>query len=832
MNSTRLKTLLSGIIYCLSISVFLNIQQALAQGNIPVYDPAYWETDGSLNSMSYSGNTLYLAGSFTYAGPLTGSVAMISGQTGNYMPGFPKVNGVIYTIIGDGSGGWFIGGQFDTIDMQPIHNLAHIKPDFSLDATFRPEPGNLTDFRQMYVKGLTRQNNTLYVCGNFEFIAGQRQSRLAAINTAGGSLAASFHPSITGNSVSKAVISGSLVYICGVFGSVNGQARTNLAALQLSDGSPAPFSAVINDYVNDIAIYNNTLYAGGWFNTVNGAARKAFAAFDLGTGQLSPADAQLGSSSIVSRVFAYADNRVLLSGLLNGAGSASVINNVIVDANGSFVSSQLSTQTGYVLSLAPFNGKLLLTGSFTEFGGRKMMRTALWNPNSGELSPFAAASVDISGPTYSASVYASSAGPNGNLVLGGSFTSAGGYPRIGLAAIDTRTGEASGWNPVSLNSTYSSFHGIVKALTNGDVFVNDVSDSLNGYPAPAISILEGGSSRPRNLDVNSYITPGSGFNLYAEPLEYGQSLILGGSFSINTPQGSRGYLMQIDKNTGIVSTWNPNPNGYINSACIADGKLYVGGVFTSIAGQARTNLAAFDLASMALLPWNPQITGEVKSISAGGGRVYVAGNITMGGGMARKGFAAFNASSGDIDPWDPQAAMYNFQLQPEAVAYNGDAVYLGGTFKVQSDNSLVAVDAITGTRLNWTKRMYSHVLRITLGANKIYASCAGSGHWLPGNLLRNGYSAFSAPTLLNTKPALLSESAGAEPYPNPAQEEVHFGFSEPVNVQVINSAGKAVQNERLLPGHAINTRGLQPGIYLLRIELHNGAQISRKLVKE
>ena len=41
-------------------------------------------------------------------------------------PGYSKVNGAVFTAISDGSGGWYIGGQFSQVGNLTRNNLAHI----------------------------------------------------------------------------------------------------------------------------------------------------------------------------------------------------------------------------------------------------------------------------------------------------------------------------------------------------------------------------------------------------------------------------------------------------------------------------------------------------------------------------------------------------------------------------------------------------------------------------------------------------------------------------------------------------------------------------------
>ena len=68
-------------------------------------------------------------------------------------------------------------------------------------------------------------------------------------------------------------------------------------------------------------------------------------------------------------------------------------------------------------------------------------------------------------------------------------------------------------------------------------------------------------------------------------------LYIGGDF---TQCGAvpRHFLARYDRYTGALDmTWDPNPDGGINSIELANGSVYIAGIFNSIGGQTRHNLA-------------------------------------------------------------------------------------------------------------------------------------------------------------------------------------------------------------------------------------------------
>ncbi|GIW09479.1 MAG: hypothetical protein KatS3mg061_0536 [Dehalococcoidia bacterium] len=68
---------------------------------------------------------------------------------------------------------------------------------------------------------------------------------------------------------------------------------------------------------------------------------------------------------------------------------------------------------------------------------------------------------------------------------------------------------------------------------------------------------------------------------------------------------------------------------------VSGSTVYVGGLFTSVGGQARNYLAALDAATGNVTSWNPNANGSVYALAVSGSTVYVGGDFTSVGGQAR-----------------------------------------------------------------------------------------------------------------------------------------------------------------------------------------------------
>src|SRR5580765_8767547 len=124
-----------------------------------------WITNGTVSAMVQDGSTLYVGGSFSQVGPPTGSGVPIDGSTGLPAASFPMVNGPVYTVAADGSGGYFIGGSFTAVGGVARQNLAQVNSSKQVTA-WNPGPNG-------EVRALVLDSGVLYVGGLFTNIGGQ-----------------------------------------------------------------------------------------------------------------------------------------------------------------------------------------------------------------------------------------------------------------------------------------------------------------------------------------------------------------------------------------------------------------------------------------------------------------------------------------------------------------------------------------------------------------------------------------------------------------------------------------------------------------------------------
>ena len=185
----------------------------------------------------------------------------------------------------------------------------------------------------------------------------------------------------------------------------------------------------------------------------------------------------------------------------------------------------------------------------------------------------------------------------------------------------------------------------------------------------------------------------------------------GGRFTSVRPPGAaagtgevaQAYLAAFDATTGaLVSSFTPVLNGQVYAvAASADGsRIFVGGDFTTVNGQTRNRIAAFDTATGALVTnWKPSVSFRVKTIAVSGTTVYFGGSFGLVNGADRLRLAAVSTDTGTLLPWAPAV---NGDVYAVDVADDASKLYAGGQFSTvngTNQNTVTSLDPVTGAVL-------------------------------------------------------------------------------------------------------------------------------------
>ena len=187
----------------------------------------------------------------------------------------------------------------------------------------------------------------------------------------------------------------------------------------------------------------------------------------------------------------------------------------------------------------------------------------------------------------------------------------------------------------------------------------------------------------------------------------GNVAFAGGSFTKARPPGvaaggagevAAQNFFAYDVTTGNrIASYAHSVNGQILAVTASPDqtRVYLGGDFTSIDGQARGHLAAINAATGALVPdFKPSVNGKVEAIAVSGSTVYAGGNFSKVGSSTRTRLAAFNPADGSlVTNWAPSAD--DNQVQGMALSPDGSRLVVGGRFSTLNHVSARGMGAIS-----------------------------------------------------------------------------------------------------------------------------------------
>ena len=140
--------------------------------------------------------------------------------------------------------------------------------------------------------------------------------------------------------------------------------------------------------------------------------------------------------------------------------------------------------------------------------------------------------------------------------------------------------------------------------------------------------------------------------------------------------------------------------GGVHAVARGGSLTYLGGVFTSVGVQPRTNVAAVTADGRVDAQFDPGTNGRVNAIavSEDGATVFLGGTFTQVGGAARSGLAAVDAVTGEVLA-DWVANTSGTTPEVASLAVEGDRLYVGGRFATIGDvprPKLAALSVDTG----------------------------------------------------------------------------------------------------------------------------------------
>ena len=760
----------------------------------------------------------------------TGGGIPLGVDTGLPVAGYPRVAGKIMVAVADGSGGWFIGGDFTGVGGLPRRNLAHILVTGQV-ADWAPDPDHA-------VRALALDGGTLFVGGDFNSIGGQARYKVASVDVASGS-ANSWDPSpsgyLTGTVVFAIAVQGDTVIVGGDFTRIGGQPRSCLAALDSQTGEALGWNPSPNYRVHAVTLDGGIAYVGGEFSSIGGQPRGRLAAVGLADGAVTDWDPRVRARR---RPYQYPDPSVwalaLNGGVLYIGGDFDSLGGEpraavgAVDAATAAATSWNPSVGGAfpwpeVRALAARGDTVYLGGWFSTVQGQPRMCLAGVRADTGAPIEW--------DPNPDEEVWALALNDD-RIYVGGAYASLGTWQaRNNLAAFDLTTGRVTDWNPDPNGLIVYSL-----AVKDGVVYAGGDFSRIGGQARTGIAALDAvtGAATSWNAGSNGSVSA---------VVVRGDTVYLGGGFRQIGGQPRR-FVASLDASTGLATHWDPNANSDVWAMALNGNTMYLGGSFTSMGPELRKALAAVDATTGALLAWKADANRSVNALALSGNTLYVAGVFDTLGGQRRRALAALDASTGSVKDWNPDPSGCQDPTYPcapyrpmRAIATLDRTIFVGGDFSRiggQSRTGLAAVDDSIGAATDWNP-----------GANAIAWSLyvSGSTLYAGGKFSRIGglpTARLAAITFPRSETRAAPSLALAQSAPNPTRTTAMIRFSlptaMPVTLGVFDVQGRQVasllkQQVYSAGDHHVLVRAdlWNPGVYFYSLEA-NGSTATRKML--
>lgn len=607
------------------------------------------------------------------------ATALSANQPGAIDPTFRSGGGVndeVGVIVRQKDGKLLIGGGFSTVQQYPRSGIARLLPSGVVDLSFNPGAGTRGSVYDIALQ----PDGKIIIAGSFSRYSGAQRLNLARLNVDG-----SLDPSFLANAGASGPINkvrllpnGQMI-IAGDFSDVQGIAQNNIARLNANGSLDATFNpgTSSNNTILSMALQSNgQMIIGGFFTSYNGTVRNRLARLNANGSLDLSFDPGAGADNSVKAIAVQPDGKVLIGGGFNlyggtpRGGLARVNTNGTLDA--SFDSQEGANDDVESLHLLA-DGTLLIGGDFTTYNFASRLRIARINADGSRFNNF---SGNVASSSDFGTVESILVQPDGKIVIGGSFSDVRQTPFTNLARLTSNGTLDATFNP---GAGASNRINAVALQADGKILIGGDFTSYSGAFYKGLARLKPDGS----LDP-TYLT-GTGTNqpIKAMVMQPDGKLIIAGEFTSynGTP---RNRIARIHPDGSVDATFNSTvgANGDIFALALqADGKIIIGGSFTTYDGAARIRVARVNangsVDATFTSPTGPN--GTVNSVAIQNtGKVVIGGLFGLFGANASPRIARVN-SDGSYDATftigtGPNGRVNALVIQPD------NKVLVGGEF--------------------------------------------------------------------------------------------------------------------------------------------------------
>jgi uncharacterized delta-60 repeat protein len=551
-------------------------------------------------------------------------------------------NGNVYDMVEQSDGKLLAVGSFISYNDVSYNNIIRLNSDGSIDNSFVIGLG----LNNIVTAIKLQPDGKILVGGNFTSYSGASSNRIIRLNT-NGSVDTSF---VIGTGFTTTVNAIELqsdgkILVGGAFTSYSGVSRNRIIRLN-TDGS-VDTSFVIgtgfNNTVNTITLQSDgKILAGGDFTTYSGVSRNRIIRLNTDGSVDTGFVIGTGFTTSVSTIALQPDGKILVGGGFTTYSGVSRNFIIRLNTNGS-VDTSFVIGTGFNSSVSEIalqsDGKILVGGSFTSYSGVTANRSILLNSDGSVNTSFI-----LSGSSSGANDIVRGFLPkSGFTYVYGDFETYNGISQLSLSSVSYSAGTAVNvGNYIRLNSngsydsTFSSGTGFtssvyeIKTQSDGKIIVATDSTFYSGTQINGIVRLNSDNS----LDQTFYSPYKFDLPVKSFAIQSDGKIIAGGDFS----------------SVRVFSNFSTLPS-ILDFTIQSDGKILVGGTFTSYNGVSVNNIIRLN-SDYSIDPTFNIGTGFNSSVSPitlqSDGKILVGGFFTSYSGVSRNYIVRLN-TDGSVD---------------------------------------------------------------------------------------------------------------------------------------------------------------------------------------
>ena len=433
-------------------------------------DTSFLNTGAGANDLTFStgiqsDGKILLGGRFTsYNGTAINDIVRINtdgSMDSTFASGLRGIIDSVYAILIQSDGKIVLGGQFSLYNGVSRNCIVRVSSSGSLDTTFLNTGTGVSGDANARVMSLLLQSSTNYIFATGHFTGYNGFSRGGIVGTfANGNIYFTFENSGVGTNngviLQGVAQSDGKILIAGGFSMYNGVARGRVARLNTDGSLDTTFlntGVGANGTIESIAIQTDgKIIIAGDFTTYNGVSRGHIARLNS-DGSLDTTFLNIGagasSNYYISSVVLQSDGKVLIGGYFSTYNGTSRGNIARLNSDGSLDTSFLATGVGANNAVMAIkiqtDGQIVIGGWFTSYNGSSIIGLARLNSDGSLDTSFQNLGFD------SPNIFDLAIQPDGKIVVAGSFISYNGVSRRDFLRLNSDGTLDSTFVPISFS---------------------------------------------------------------------------------------------------------------------------------------------------------------------------------------------------------------------------------------------------------------------------------------------------------------------------------------------------------------------------------------------